>query len=113
MEDHKDEIPGLSEDEFNCLPLTFEPLLLEFSSSVLIIPTLTHKYQTVTIEDYKTESLDLEVREVLRQLGRNLIDLKFFDCEFDLITLCDILLELPWLESLELDFELTMKASID
>ena len=28
LEDHKDEIPGLSEDEFNCLQLTFEPLLL-------------------------------------------------------------------------------------
>ena len=112
LEDKMDEIPGLSEDEFNCLQLTFEPLLLEFSSSVLIIPTLTHKYQTVIIDGYKTESLDLEVRQMLRQLGLNLIDLKFFDCEFDLITLCDILRELPLLQSLELNLKLIKRTNI-
>ena len=103
---------GLSQDEFNCLPLTSEPLYLEFLTDVRIIPDLTCKYQTAIIDGYKTESLDLEVRQMLRQLGLNLIDLKFFDCEFDLITLCDILRELPLLQSLELNLKLIKRTNI-
>ena len=66
----------------------------------------------MTIEDYKTESLDLELRQLFKQLRHTLIDLKFFDCEFDLITLCDILRELPLIQSLELNLKLTKRTNI-
>ena len=107
INDQNDVIPALIEDEITCLPLETEPLYLEFLSDVQIIPNLTCKYQTVILDGYKCKSLEDPMRLMLRQSSQTLIDLKLFDCEFDVMTLCDILRELPLLQSLELSMKLT------
>ena len=114
IEDQKDEIiPALIEDEIICLPLSTKPLILKFRPTILLIPTLTHNYKTVFIRNYKSKSLGTEMRKMLSQLGQTLIDLKLFDCEIDVMTLCDMLCELPLLQTLELSMNLTMDATIE
>ena len=113
LEDQKDVIPAVTEDEINCLPLSSEALYLEFRSSFQIFPKLTHNYQTVIIIGFKCKSLEPEKRQRFQQLSQTLIHLKFFDCEFDDITLCDILCQLPLLESLELSMKLTINPTIE
>ena len=49
---------------------------------------------------------------MLDQFRNSLINLKLFDCEYDVMELYGIVSELPLLESLELDIGLTMKTSI-
>lgn len=64
------------------------------------------------IKGYKTESLAPEMLEMLKQLSQTLIHINFFDCEFDVKILCDILRELPLLQSIELSMKLTMDAKM-
>ena len=50
---------------------------------------------------------------MLRQLSHTLIHLKLYNCEFNLMTLCDILCEFPLLESLELNMKLIIDTTIE
>ena len=113
LEDHMDILAATTEYGINCLPLTSEPLYLKFRPRLQIIPFLTSNYHTVIIKGYKTESLGPEMRKLFKQLSHTLIDLKFFDCEFDVMTLSDILCEFPLLETLELSMKLTMDATTE
>lgn len=111
--DQKDEFLATTEDEINCLPLASETLYLEFLSRVQIIPTLTSSYQTMIIKGLKCKSLGSPMRQMLQHLSSTLIDLKLFDCEFNMMALYAMLSVLPILESIELNIKLTMKTSIE
>ena len=106
-------IPALSKDEILCLPSSSDPLFLEFKRKLQIVPKLKRNYQTVIIKGYKTESLGPLIHKMFKQLSLKLIHLKFFDCEFDVVTLNNILSELPLLESLELNLKLSLNTSTE
>lgn len=97
-----------TKNKINCLPLAIELLHLVFPTNVEINPILTHNYKTVIIEGYKTKPLEPNMHKMFEQLGLTLIDIKFLDCDFDVMTLYDILCKLPLLESLQLSMKLSM-----
>ena len=70
-------------------------------STVQVFPTLSRRYKTVIIRKYQSSILQSPMLKMLKNLS-HCIDLKFIQCNFDLMTLCKLLRELPLLKTLEL-----------
>ncbi|CAO1398299.1 unnamed protein product [Diamesa tonsa] len=88
-------------------------LRVYFRSMVHIIPKLTRKYTTVTFQNYQCYKLHPLMHQMLKQLGHSVIDLRFNNCKFNLMTLYAFLCEFPLLESLELNMTLIMKDGVE
>lgn len=112
QKDVKDVVPATTEDVTDHLPVETESYLT-FLSQIYIIPNITRGYQTMVLDGYQCDTLAPEMREMLEKLRHTMIHLKFFDCEFDLMALFDILSIFPLLETLEISMKLTMDETIE
>ena len=88
-------------------------LIVNLPSMVRVIPRLSRSYKTVIFQSYQCTDLKPLMRQMLKHLSHSVIDLRFYDCKFNLMTLCEFLRELPLLESLVLDMTLTFKKDVE
>lgn len=112
------------EDKFNCTLVCkkFNKMITEmdcfrlnlyYPSDVQIIPVIKRNYKTVTFHGYKCKSLESQIRELLQHLKPTLVDLKFINCEFNMMAFSEFLRQLPLLQSLDLKMNLTMDLTIN
>lgn len=112
------------EDKFNCTLVCKRfnyiisgmdcfHLLIHFPSDLHFIPTLSRNYKIVIFQLYECNNLKPLMHKMLKHLGQSVTDLRFYKCQFNLITLCKFLCEFPLLESLELDMILTVKKIVE
>ncbi|CAO1407377.1 unnamed protein product [Diamesa tonsa] len=75
-------------------------LIVNLPSMVRVIPRLSRSYKTVIFQRYQCTELKPLMRQMLEHLSHSVIDVRFYGCKFNLMTLCEFLRELPLLESL-------------
>ncbi|CAO1397458.1 unnamed protein product [Diamesa hyperborea] len=88
-------------------------LIVNLPSMVRVIPRLSRSYKTVIFQRYQCTDLKPLMRQMLEHLSHSVIDVRFYGCKFNLMTLCDFLRELPLLESLVIDMTLTMNKDVE
>lgn len=87
-------------------------LVVHFPTMVQDTPRLSRKYKIVIFDEFRCNELDKPLLVFLKHLSDSVIDLIFYDCQFNLMTLHAFLRELPLLESLELNMNLTMEKDV-
>lgn len=113
-------------DKFNCTMvckrfnsiisgLDFFRLIVTSPSMTQVVPSLSRyiNYKTVIFRRYQCKSLKPPIRRMLKHLSRTVIDLTLHHCQLDLMTLCDLLIELPLLESIVLQVVQEMENNVE
>lgn len=83
------------------------------SSMVKVIPIISRNYKKVLVKNYQSNKMKAPMYKMLEHLGSSLVDLCFQKCQFDLLTVCKLLGELPLLKYLELRFSCKMENNVE